>query len=166
MSNRIRRKLAPLLVVPVAMIGLAGCSSEPEAADLQEIIGETEPNAPGQVANGADVGPFSGVFDADFRGDIPSYLGSEVTLSAEVGEILTAEALTIVGDDEAAPLLVVTGSEVPELETGQTVEVDGLVREGFDVLAFEEASGVDLEDEVFLDWEGEYYIDATAVTAP
>lgn len=143
-------------------IGLGACSSEPKAADLQEIIGEEEPDAPGQVANAAGVGPFSGVYDADFRGDIPSYLGDRVTLSAEVGEILTDEAFTIV-DGDTAPLLVITRSEVPGLETGQTVGVDGSVEEGFNLPAFEHAFGVDLDDEVFLDWEGEYYINATDI---
>lgn len=158
MNKRIKQMLAAVSMVPFAVAGLSACSSEPEAADIQEIVGEEEPNVPGQVANAEDVGPFSGVYDADFREDIPSYLGNQVTLSAEVGEILSDRAFTIV-DDDAAPLLVITGSELPELETGQTLGVDGAVEEGFDLPAFERALGVDLDDEVFLNWEGEYYID-------
>ena len=60
------------------------------------------------------------------------------------------------------PLLIVEDEEVPAVDEGQVIQVTGTVQENFSVTGVEEQLGVDLDDELFTDFEGEPYIMATS----
>jgi hypothetical protein len=61
------------------------------------------------------------------------------------------------------PLLVVGAEETAELEPDLAVAVTGTVQQAFDLPRVEEDLGVDLNDELFEQWDGEPYIVAETV---
>ncbi|KQO02140.1 hypothetical protein ASF21_16070 [Arthrobacter sp. Leaf234] len=146
----------------MAAFGLVGCNSTSgteEGADVEDIV-EEEP-----VVDEADAGPYDGVYDQGFYDDVDTYVGEEVTVSADVNEILSPMSFTIAGTDDTTvdALLVLHDTELPEVTAGLTVGVTGTVQEAFDLPTVEEEMGVDLDDAAFEDWDGEPYIEATSV---
>lgn len=157
-----KKRLAALSIAPMAAFGLVGCNSTSgpeEGADVEDIV-EEEP-----VVDEADTGPYDGVYDQGFYDDVDTYVGEEVTVSADVNEILTPKSFTIAGTDDTTveALLVLHDTELPEVTPGLTVGVTGTVQEAFDLPTVEEEMGVDLDDAAFEDWDGEPYIEATSV---
>ncbi|WP_422391886.1 hypothetical protein [Arthrobacter sp. N1] len=157
-----KKRLAALSIAPMAAFGLVGCNSTSgteEGADVEDIV-EEEP-----VVDEADTGPYDGVYDQGFYDDVDTYVGEEVTVSADVNEILTPMSFTIAGTDDTTvdALLVLHDTELPEVTPGLTVGVTGTVQEAFDLPTVEEEMGVDLDDAAFEDWDGEPYIEATSV---
>jgi hypothetical protein len=157
-----KKRLAALSIAPMAAFGLVGCNSTSgteEGADVEDIV-EEEP-----VVDEADTGPYDGVYDQGFYDDVDTYIGEEVTVSADVNEILTPMSFTIAGTDDTTveALLVLHDTELPEVTPGLTVGVTGTVQEAFDLPTVEEEMGVDLDDAAFEDWDGEPYIEATSV---
>lgn len=148
----------------VAGLGLAGCGSEgPETGtDVEDVTdGEVvESSAAATEDAGAMAMAYEGDYNQDFYDESTTYVGQQVTLSAEVSETLSPDAFAIAGAVD--PLLIIESEEIPSLDTGQVVQVTGTVQDGFDVVTVEEELGVDLEDEAFADFEGEPYIMATS----
>lgn len=160
------KRLAALSIAPMAIVGLVGCNSTSgteEGADVEDIV-EEEPVAE-EPAGDADAGPYDGVYDQGFYDDMDSYVGEEVTVSADVNEILTPMSFTIAGTDDTTveALLVLHDKELPEVTPGLTVGVTGTVQKAFDLPTVEEEMGVDLDDAAFEDWGGEPYIEAASV---
>ena len=172
-KNLWMKRAAALSIVPVAALGLVGCNSTSgteDGADVEDIV-EEEPAAEEAVAeesvagDPAVAGPYNGVYDQTFYDEMDSYVGEEVTVSADVNEILTPMSFTIAGTDDTTveALLVLHDMELPEVTAGLTVGVTGTVQEAFDLPTVEEEMGVDLDDAAFEDWDGEPYIEATSV---
>jgi hypothetical protein len=109
--------------------------------------------------------PYVGPYDAAFAGDVGSYVGQVVNLSADVDEVLTPTAFTIAGTDDTTveALLVVGATEDTDLSPGTTVAVTGTVQESFTVRDAEERLRVDLDDTRFAAWEQQPYVIANSV---
>ncbi|NJC24014.1 putative small secreted protein [Arthrobacter pigmenti] len=155
------RKLAMAGILPIAALSLAGCNSTSgteTGADVEDIAEE-------DAAVDAESGPYDGVYDTDFYENYDSYVNEEVTLSADVNEIVSDTSFTIAGTDDTTveALLVVAQGEMEEVTPGLTVSVTGTVYESFDLPTVEDETGLDLEDEAFADWDGENYIVAQSV---
>lgn len=159
-QHRTARRLAgPAVagVLAVSGLGLTACGSDTAAteagADVQDVTQEEA------------AGPYDGVYDVDFHDDVDSWVGEEVTLSADVSEVLSPSSFTIAGTDDTTvePLLVVSATEVSGLADDLAVSVTGTVEESFALTDVEDELGVDLEDGLYTDWEGEHYVVATSV---
>ena len=144
-------------IFAVAGLGLAGCGTEgpEEGPDVEDIAEEGDTGVPMGY-----VGPY----DQAFYDERETYAGQEVTVSAEVTETLSTDAFVIAGTADTAvdPLLVVEEQDIPALDVGQVVEVTGTVQQDFDIAVAEEELGLELEDELYADYEGEPYITATS----
>lgn len=168
------RRLAAGLFA-VAALGLAGCGTEgPETGtDVEDITeGEVVESPPAATdgptsettTEGVDTSVpgtlvYEGDYNQQFSDESTTYIGQQVTLSAEVSETISPDAFAIAG--AADPLLILEEQEIPSLDEGQVVQVTGTVQDDFDVVTVEEELGLDLEDEKFADFEGQPYILAT-----
>ncbi|KRF05196.1 hypothetical protein ASH00_12390 [Arthrobacter sp. Soil782] len=157
------RKLAMAGILPIAALSLAGCNSTSgteAGADVEDVVEEEE-----AVDAGAAVEPYEGAYDTGFYEDYESYVGEEVTLSADVNEIVSEKSFTIAGTDDTTveALLVIAEGEMEEVTPGLTVSVTGTVMESFDLPTVEEETGLDLDDEAFVDFDGENYVVAESV---
>lgn len=96
----------------------------------------------------------------DIQENVGLYAGLEVTVAAEVGDILSPTAFTITGteDPENQELLVVSATEWSDLEPSMPVQVRGEVQTAFVLVALEEELGQDLNDDLYAAWEGLPYI--------
>jgi hypothetical protein len=119
----------------------------------------------GVAEDGPYDGVYDGVYDTAFYQDLDTYVGEEVTLSADVNEVITPIAFTIAGTDDTSvePLLVIGATENNELAPETTVGVTGTVMQAFLVTEVEEELGVDLDDELFAECEQEPYVVADDV---
>ena len=98
--------------------------------------------------------------------DPEEYYGKTVTVSGEITDIVSLNAVTL-GDEVLVvtkqPLTDAQGKPIQaELYTKDTAQVTGTVRE-FDLSTFEQEAGVDLEDAKVTRWRGEPAILATSV---
>jgi hypothetical protein len=149
---------AVLVATSIGTLTLAGCSENPEQ--------------PSTGTDAADVrGPedledvYDGPYTPDFHSDVEAYAGQEVTLEADVADVLSAGAFTITGPEgaEVEPLLVVTNRAVEDLAAGDLVTVAGTPQDEFEISAVEDELGVDLDDEAVEEWEGEPYLVASII---
>lgn len=168
------KKTAAVLTLPFAALTFVGCgTSGPEEGTTAEEVAEGGDEAAVGEGDEAAVGEgdgapaYEGPFNSSFDEEAESLVGQEVTVSAEVGSIIEpASSFTIAGTDDTTvePLLIVHNQgEMPELEEGLTVGVTGTVQEAFEIVTVEEELGVDLDDTLYTDWEGERYIQANQV---
>lgn len=151
------RTLALAGLIPLATFSLAGCNStsgSEEGAAVEDVVEED-----GETA------PYSGALDSEFYDAYQSYIGEEVTVSADVNEIVSDTSFTIAGTDDTTveALLIVAESEMAEVEPGLAVSVTGTVMESFDLPTVEEETGLDLEEDAYADYDGENYIVASEV---
>lgn len=158
-------------LLAAAGLALTGCGADEadtgtEVEDITE--GEVVESSPpaADVPPAAPGTPYGGAYNRQFYDDRLVYEGQDVTLTAEVEEVVSPSALTIGDPDDLTldPLLVVHDLDVTDLEEGQTIEVVGVVQEGFEVTAAEEEVGVELEDALFEDHVGDPWLHATEAT--
>lgn len=149
---------ASLLGVTTALLlGLSGCGEEELAAgemEVSDIRGEDD-----------FTDPYTGEYDSAFREDVDVYAGAEVTVRAQVEDVLSPSSFTIVGPEGVAvePLLVVATDDVAGLEPGLPVTVAATAAKEFDVAEVETELGVDLDDEQYEEWDDEPFLLATIV---
>lgn len=152
-------------VLALASLGLAGCGddtgAEVEVEDIQE-AGESPSVAPSPTAPPVGKG---GIYNQQFLEGMNTMEGQEATVSAEVDEVVSEAAFTIVDPDDAAvaPLPVIHDQDLAELEPGRTVRVTGTVHTVFDLPQVEQSLGIDLDDPVYEDWDKEPYLEASEV---
>lgn len=159
------KKAAALAIAPAAIFSVAACSDtagSEEGASVEDVNEAAEEEV---VEDDAAEGPYDGPYDAGFYEDRESYVGEEVTLSADVNEVIDPTAFTIAGTDDTTvdELLVVHPENLSEVSPDLTVAVTGTVMEGFDLVTVEDELGVDLDDELYEDWDGEPYLSATTI---
>ncbi len=95
--------------------------------------------------------------------DADAAVGKAVDVSGRVLEVLNDNAFRIApADPEATGSVLVVHSDEDVIRTGQVVRVEGVVRR-LQVREVERELGVDLDDDVFVDVEGEPAIVATQV---
>jgi hypothetical protein len=154
----LRSRTAVLALAAVGALGLPACADNPEqpetGTDLPDIRGEED------LAD-----PYDGPYDAEFHQDVEAYADQEVTLSADVAEVLSDRSFTITGPEgeEVEPILVVTEDAVEGLEQGGSVLVAATAHDEFELADVEEELGVDLTDEEYEEWDGEPYLTASQV---
>lgn len=177
--NRRSMRLMAAGVFAVAGLGLAGCNTEgpEEGTDVEDIsegeVAESSPAAEelpeGDAAESSPANEelgagYVGPYDQTFYDEADTFVGQEVTISAEVTETLSDDTFVIAGGAGTTvdPLLIVEAQEIPSLDEGQVVELMGTVQQGFDVAAAEEQLGIELEDELYADYVGGPYLEATS----
>ncbi|RBY90192.1 hypothetical protein DQ244_12035 [Blastococcus sp. TBT05-19] len=151
-------RAAMAMAAAASVLGLSACSGtagSESGADVEDVVEE----------EAAADEPFDGPYDTEFYEDVDDYTGEEVTLSADVNEVITPEAFTIAGTDDTTveALLVVGATGDAELASETTVKVTGTVEEAFVLTDVEDELGVDLDDALFTEWEDEPYVVADDV---
>lgn len=150
------RVLTATLAAVIAL-GLAGCNRDDPIPADGEFMGNSVPPAEGTGQEDGVV--YEDPFDQEFIDEAATYVGQRVTISGEVGRTLSADTFTLSG--AADPMLIVEEQEILEVSEGQSVEITGTVRENFSVAEVEEQLGIELDDELYTDFEGDYYVVAT-----
>ncbi|HET7315571.1 hypothetical protein [Salinisphaera sp.] len=138
-----------------AALGLAACDSTTggeKDASVQDIQNE---DAGSSYA-------YAGSYNSGFYGNLDSYEGKQVSVSADVGKVVSKHAFTMAGGD-VEPLLIVSANEEKNLAQGSTAKVTGTVHTAFDLTTVEDEVGVDLQDNLFNQWGQEPYIVATSI---
>lgn len=166
--NRRTRTLATAATLVAAAGITAGCGSEepPEtAAEIAIPTPETDAESPGSTeAASAYVGPY----DQALRESLADYSGEAVTLTGEVAEVIASRtSLEIVDPDnpDVDPLLVSARYAIPDIETGDVVEVTGTVQQDFSPPVAEPAIEGDEEAGFYEQHLGEPYLDEAVVEA-
>ena len=169
--RRAGRAAVTVAAIAVGLAGITGCgdSAGPEAGgvttqDLQDLedqvtglddrVGVLEDS--GMAGNGGAEGEAALGDDSDaFFGDTEAYVGQQVTVSAEVSELVTTtdlgSAFRIAGEG-AEPIAVVSATPPPQLDQSDVVRVTGTVME-VQRDTFEADFGV-AADELFEDADG------------
>jgi hypothetical protein len=160
MRSALARQGVRLLAgVTAAVFSLTACGDpgvneveDPE--EVPDVRGEDDPT---------DI--FTGAYDSEFREDMTAYTGQEVTLTAEVDEVLSPEAFSITSPDgeDVEPLLVLADGSSGAVEAGSAVTIAATPFDEFDPAEAEQQIEVDLEDDLYADWEGEPFLVATTV---
>ncbi|MCJ8503749.1 hypothetical protein MRU69_02570 [Kocuria flava] len=168
LARRTTARAGAAALVAVAGLGLAGCSSEgPETGtDVEDVSeGEVLESSPTPDNDPTAGDTFVGNYDQDFYDERETYVGQEVTLSAEVGQVIDDDAFVLAGTAENTvdPLLVLYDMDRVDIEEGQVVQVTGTVQEAFDLPTVEDEKQKDLEDDLYADHDQQPYIDATDV---
>lgn len=159
LKHKTRRASVTAGILAMSALGLTACNDDtagPETGtDVEDIQEEDE----------AALDPYDGPYDTTFYDDIDSYVGEEVTVSADINEVITPSSFVIAGteDTDVEPLLVVSADEVSGLEKDLTVAVTGTVHEAFDLTTVEEDLETDLDDDLYDAWDTEPYIEATSI---
>lgn len=155
---------AGLLLLPA----LAACSNDtagPEAdVDVEDVLEGNE-----EVLEEPNPGRYEDIYDKEFFDSITNYIDTDVTLSARVNAILSEQALTITGTDDATvdPLLIIHKDPAFGLEEDIAVQVTGRPYSRLLIGELEDRLGIDLNDELLADWEGQPYVEATVIdTSP
>lgn len=141
----------------VSMLGLTACSEDTAGPETGTDVAD--------IQEEDVVEPYDGVYDSEFYDDVESYDGEEVTVSADVNEVVSSTSFIIAGTDDTAvePLLVVHDGEMTELEPDLTVAVTGTVHQTFDLPTVEEDMGLDLDDGLYEEFDAQPYIEATSI---
>lgn len=158
------RKLAAALALATAAGVTAGCgtSGSPEPGADAEPSPDQQVQTPGAEATSAYTGPY----DEDFRADLSSYAGQQVTLTGEIADLIpsrSALVLTSPENPDLDPLLVSARYAFPDAEEGSVVEVTGTVQTDFQARVVQD----DPDDEAgFYDRHlGEPYLDQAGLGA-
>ena len=167
-DHRHTTRTAAAALVVAAGLGLARCGTEgPETGtDVEDVTeGEVLESSPAPENDPATEDTFNGAYDQDFYDERETYAGQEVTLSAEVNDVLDDDAFVIAGTAETTvdPLLVLYNMDQIDIEEGQVVEVTGTVQEAFDLPTIEDETQKDLEDDLYQDYDQQPYLEATDV---
>lgn len=122
---------------------------------------------------GGTAGPETGVDVEDIQNDLPTaggfedfsgaqnFAGQQVTVSAEIDEIIGPNGF-IIADDAGEPLLVIYDG-TPQLTVDTPVKVTGTVKRAFAIYEAEEFASGGFNDTAFSDFNGEPYIQASNV---
>lgn len=143
-------RLAAAGLAIAAVPALSGCgTSEPEAE-------------PGTVVEIEDV-RLDAIRDVAPDGNLEY---KRVTVPGEVDTVISPAAFSISdpGEPQVEPLLIVHKDDVAGAEPEARVSVTGVVYRGFDVPAVEKETGLDLDDALYEEWQGDSYIVASEVT--
>jgi len=146
----LHRGLVAALAASAALI-FGGCSTAgPETgADVEDIQEET---GGGNAAGGGGLNVFN---------DAQSFAGQQVTVSAEVSEIVSPNAFRVGAENAEALLVVHNGSTA--LNQNSPVKVTGTVKRSFALSEAESFAGADFDDSLFTEFEGEPYIQAQQI---
>lgn len=159
-------RIGIVVTLPLAALSLAGCatSGSEEGADVEDVVEENEPLEDEVLEDEAGPYAYDGIYDETFYDEYENYLGEEVTVSADVNEIVSDESFTIAGGFETTVEALLIVGATADVEEGESVKVTGIVRQAFDLPTVESDMGLDLDDDLYMDWDGQNYIEASSVT--
>ncbi len=164
-AHRSRRPGRPALATVLTLMGLllSGCGEE----DANALAPESPVEVP-DIRGPEDLDdPYSGVLDAAFREDLEAYTDAEVTLLAEVAEVLSPRAFTVTSPDgeEVDPVLVVTTADSGDVDprAGQSLIIAATAVEDFDAGVVAEELDVDLDVAQAEEWDDETFLLATVL---
>ncbi|MGQ1838885.1 hypothetical protein ACT4S2_10545 [Kocuria turfanensis] len=155
------RSTAAVAVLSLTALGVTACGTSGDQSG--DDVGEAQ-----QEQAGEDPRAYSGPYDEAFVEDAATLVDADVTLTAQVKEVVSPVAFTITGTEEsdAEPLLVVNFDEdTSGLDTGDLVEVTGTYREAYNAPAAEEDLRATPGVEEIAHYDGEPYVEATGVEA-
>lgn len=170
-------ELAATTVIAAGLL-LTGCGAiDPATSTTGESAAGTEAASTAQPLRDAPPEPYDGPYNAAFAedvgthpetGEIGVHEGTEVTLTAEIGEVVSpiAVAITDPQDPSVAPLLVVLENADSALRAGDPIEVTGTVHAAYNVPAVEENLGEAPDTDVLARYDGQPYIEASQVHRP
>ena len=175
LTRRNTRRASVAAAAVVALGGLTACGSDSAGqeagavttSDLQEIedqlgglderLGTLEEGLGGGLGEGEGEGVAEGGDDEGLFTDPESYLGQEVTISAEVSELYTTtdvgSSFRIAGES-GEPISVISASPVEEIDSNDVVQVSGTVQQ-VNRDTFEEDFGI-VDEDLFDDVDGFY----------
>lgn len=154
--HRARRTAA---AVALAALGLTACGTSADQSG--DDVGDAQEQP-------ADAGAYTGPYDQAFVDDAATLVDADVTLTAEVAEVVSPVAFTITDTEGTGtePLLVVNYDEgTSGLDTGDLVEVTGTYREAYNVPSAEEDLRETPGVEQLARYDGEPYVEAADVEA-
>lgn len=150
----------------VLALGLGACGDTAGDEDGTSVEDVQEVEEEAQVGTDEEGGEYAydGPYDSGFADQQDSLVDEQVTVSAAVDEVLDDTSFTVAGDDSGVePLLVVDAGSSATVEPDVEVDVTGTVQLSFALAGVEEELGLDLDDELYAEWEGETYLVASAV---
>lgn len=154
-----RRTFCVSLVAALSLSGAACADTEPEPTAEQELEDSEILEDPEVVetADGDGVDETAAFFD-----DPASVVGEEVTVGAEVAEVVDPNGFRIQARDPSGERFLVVHDGTASLAQGDMVEVTGTVME-FNMSQVENEMGLDLEKDRYEVYEGEYGITADTI---
>lgn len=145
-------------VLALAGAGLSGCAEDDEGA----LAPDLEAEVPDLRGEGDLDDPYSGVLDAAFFEDLPAYAGQEVTLLAEVAEVVSPRAFTVTAPDDAevGQVLVVATSDAgdTEPEAGSQVLVAATPVDSFEAGVVVEELGLEVDAAELAEWDEQTFL--------
>ncbi|SFF47361.1 hypothetical protein [Blastococcus tunisiensis] len=165
MVDRFGRSPVLAAVLVLAGVGLSACGEEDENALAPTL--ETEiPDIRG--ADDLD-DPYVGILDPAFRADLEAYSEQEVTVLADVADVISPRAFTVTSPsgEEVDPVLVVTTADAGDVEpeSGEALVIAATPLEGFDAGTVTEELGLDMDTADLDDWDGDVFLLATILEA-
>ncbi len=156
----------PALAAVLSLTGmaLAGCG---EDLDDQATAPQLETEVPDIRAGDDTDDVYRGLLDERFVEDLPAYEDQEVTVLAEVAEVLSPRTFSVTSAEGAdvEPVLVMTvdAAAALEPEAGDELVVAATPSGDLDPEAIVDELGLDIEAGQLEDWEDEPYLVASIV---
>lgn len=149
-------------VLALTTTGLVACAAEDDGNPLAP---ELEAQVP-DIRGSEDLDdPYRGLLDAAFREDLEAYADQEVTLLADVAEVVSPRvfAVTSPNGGEVDPVLVVATADAGnvDLQVGQSLVIAATPVRDLEAEAVVEEQALDVEQEQLEEWDGETYLVAT-----
>lgn len=166
--RRLTRGLVAAGGATVLALGLGACGDTAGDEDGTSVEDVQEAETEVEAEAGAEEGAlgYEGPYDDAFTEQQPDLVGQQVTVSAAVDAVLDETSFTLAGDGSGVEPLLVVGADpqaASTVQADQEVDVTGTVEQAFVLTEVEEDLGVDLEDELYTEWEGQAYLAASAV---
>ena len=151
-----------LAVVLAAGAFLSGCAG---GQDDRALAPELEAEIP-DIRGDEDLDdPYVGLLDARFVEDLPAYAEQEVTVLAEVEEVLSARTFSVTtpGGSDVEPVLVVTAEEAADVQprTGDELVIAATPVDEFEAEVVAEELDLAVDPELLEEWEDQAFLLAT-----
>lgn len=145
----IRLRLAGAAAALVAAAATGGCSATETPPESGTEIEDVHLDAIREVVPDADL---------EYK---------EVTVPGQVEKVISPSAFSISDADDplVEELLIVNKSGTGDVEPGVTVKVTGIVYRGFNVADVKQETGIELDEALHQQWQGDSYIVASQVDA-
>ena len=155
-------RLGLAAVVVVSGAGLSACGG----LDEDNALAPFDPVELPDIRGADDLDDaYSGVLDVRFREDLDAYENIEVTLLAEVAEVVSERVFTATSpvDSEVEPVLVVAAADAGSVEPrpGEALLIAATPVGDFDAEAAVEQLGLDVDTDQLEEWNGDVFLFAT-----
>lgn len=148
-SAPLRLRLAGAAAVLAAASAAGGCGTTEPAPESGTEIADVHLDAIREVVPDADL---------EYK---------EVRVPGQVEQVISPSAFTIgdPNDSSVEELLIVNKSGTGEITPGVPVKVTGIVYRGFNVAEVKQETGIELDEALHRQWQGDSYIVASQVDA-